>query len=112
MDNLIKDTDPLENFTDKKQAKKKKMIIIGIALILIIILVLFLIIFLSSPKKKFGLIDMSLWEYNEEDKVYYQLQIPYCANPKNITYQNLGIFIPSNYLKCEKIGKYYNCQRI
>ncbi len=24
MDNLIKDTDPLENFTDKKQAKKKK----------------------------------------------------------------------------------------
>ena len=55
---------------------------------------------------------MSLWEYNEEDKVYYQLQIPYCANPKNTTYQNLGIFIPSNYLKCEKIGKYYNCQRI
>ena len=23
MDNLIKDTDPLENFTDEKQAKKK-----------------------------------------------------------------------------------------
>jgi hypothetical protein len=110
MDNLIKNTDLLENFTEEKQAKKKKMIIIGIALILIIILVLFLIIFLSSPKKKnFGLIDMSLWEYNEEDKVYYQLQIPYCANPKNTTYQNLGIFIPSNYLKCEKIGKYYKC---
>ena len=82
MDNLIKDTNPLENFTYKKQAKKK-MIIIGIALILIIILVLFLIIFLSSPKKIFGLIDISLWEYNEEDKVYYQLQIQYCTNPKN-----------------------------
>ena len=47
----------------------------------------------------------------KKKKVYYQLQIPYCANPKNITYQNLGIFIPSNYLKCEKIGKYYNCSK-
>jgi len=39
-------------------------------------------------------IDMTKWLYNKEKKVYYQLGISYCGNPKNAYYERLSIYIP------------------
>ena len=42
-------------------------------------------------------IDMSNWQYNEADDVYWQAGIQYCSNPADITYETLGIYVPGAY---------------
>ncbi|MBR1660137.1 MAG: S-layer homology domain-containing protein, partial [Oscillospiraceae bacterium] len=42
-------------------------------------------------------VDMSRWQYNAEDDVYYQLGIEYCAAPADTKYENLAIFVPGAY---------------
>lgn len=45
----------------------------------------------SSPKSQvLPQIDMTAWNYNEDDDVYYQLGIQYVANPADTTYETLG----------------------
>ncbi len=43
-------------------------------------------------------VDMSKWQYNAEDGVYWQVGIVYCANPADLTYETLGIFVPEAYM--------------
>lgn len=43
-------------------------------------------------------VDMSAWQYNAEDGVYWQVGIVYCANPVDLTYETLGIFVPEAYM--------------
>lgn len=43
-------------------------------------------------------IDMSKWQYHAEDGVYWQVGIVYCANPVDLTYETLGIFVPEAYM--------------
>ena len=44
-------------------------------------------------------IDMKAWQLDKENKVYYQLGIPYCLDPVSDTYESLAIFMPSAYLE-------------
>ena len=44
------------------------------------------------------MIDMTKWQYNAADDVYYQVGIVYCANPADTTYESMGIFIPGTYM--------------
>ena len=57
-------------------------------------------------------IDMSKWEYNQQDKTYYQLSIPYLKNPPDPHYNNLAIFVPDKYFKSQKNkdNKTYKCE--
>ena len=43
-------------------------------------------------------IDMTKWQYHEDNDVYWQVGIVYCENPVDESYENLGIFVPGAYL--------------
>lgn len=47
-------------------------------------------------------IDNTKWNYNEDDGVYWQIGINYCANPADIQYETLGIFVPAAYMKANE----------
>lgn len=56
-------------------------------------------------------IDNNKWNYNEEDGVYWQVQIPYCSNPADSKYETLGIFIPAAYMNATDNGDgTYTCE--
>ncbi len=42
-------------------------------------------------------IDMSKWMYNSDDHVYYQIGIPYCEAPADVSYETLAVFVPGDY---------------
>lgn len=49
-------------------------------------------------------IDSTKWQYNSEDKVYWQTGISYCENPADENYEILGIFIPAAYMNAKDNG--------
>lgn len=49
-------------------------------------------------------IDSTKWQYNSEDKVYWQTGISYCENPADENYETLGIFIPAAYMHAKDNG--------
>lgn len=49
-------------------------------------------------------IDMTKWQYNEEDQIYYQIGITYCETPVDLTYEKLSVFIPAGYMNAEDNG--------
>jgi len=49
-------------------------------------------------------IDMTKWQYNASDNVYWQVGIQYCSNPADITYETLGIFVPGEYFDAYSNG--------
>ena len=51
----------------------------------------------DGPLTNLPKIDMSAWQYNTEDNVYYQLGIEYCETPADENYENLAIFVPGAY---------------
>lgn len=56
-------------------------------------------------------LDMTAWNYNEEDDVYWQVGIVYCENPADEAYENLGIYVPGAYLTAADNGDgTYTCQ--
>ncbi len=54
-------------------------------------------------------LDMGNWRYNEKDDVYYQLNVPYCADPVSELYETLGIFVPGAYFDAEEHGRVFSC---
>ncbi len=58
----------------------------------------------ASSELQLSKIDMSAWNYNAEDDVYYQLNIQYVANPADAAYENLGIFVPAAYFNAADNG--------
>ncbi len=42
-------------------------------------------------------VDMTKWQYNTSDDVYWQVGIQYCASPADSGYETLGIFVPGAY---------------
>ncbi len=42
-------------------------------------------------------IDMSKWQYNESDDVYWQAGLSYAATPTDASYETMGIFVPGAY---------------
>lgn len=56
-------------------------------------------------------VDNTKWNYNEEDAVYWQVQIQYCSNPADLQYETLGIFVPAVYMNASDNGDgTYTCE--
>lgn len=56
-------------------------------------------------------IDMTQWQYNEDTDVYWQVGIVYCENPADETYENLGIYVPGEYMSGIENGDgTYTCE--
>ncbi|MCR5126405.1 MAG: hypothetical protein K6B43_14605 [Treponema sp.] len=53
-------------------------------------------------KSVFRKIDMTKWQFNKEKKIFYQLGIQYCRNPKNPYYERLSIYVPECYFDARK----------
>lgn len=49
-------------------------------------------------------IDSTKWQYNSDDKVYWQTGISYCENPADENYETLGIFVPAAYMNAKDNG--------
>ena len=49
-------------------------------------------------------IDMTKWQYNASDNVYWQVGIQYCTNPADPAYESLGIFVPGAYFDAVSNG--------
>lgn len=58
----------------------------------------------SDGEEALAKIDNTKWNYNAEDNVYWQVGIQYCANPVDLTYETLGIFIPAAYMNATDNG--------
>ena len=49
-------------------------------------------------------IDMSKWQYNADNDVYYQIGISYCASPADSAYETLAVFVPGAYFSASDNG--------
>ena len=47
--------------------------------------------------------DMTKWRYSEENKLYYQIGIPYCETPADEKYEKLAYFVPRSEER--RVGK-------
>ena len=58
----------------------------------------------TSPKIVTNLdkVDMSKWQYNEDDDVYWQVGLSYCESPQDEDYESMGIFVPGAYFTAEE----------
>ena len=50
------------------------------------------------------LVDMTKWQYNADDDVYWQIGIAYCEKPADETYQTMGFFVPGAFFDAEDNG--------
>ena len=48
--------------------------------------------------------DMSAWNYDEVNNVYWQIGVPYVTNPAATEYETLGIYVPGAYLTATANG--------
>ncbi|MCR5421230.1 MAG: tannase [Lachnospiraceae bacterium] len=56
-------------------------------------------------------VDNSLWQYNSEDNVYYQIGVSYCEYPADESYETLSIFVPGDYMRATDNGDgTYTCE--
>lgn len=63
------------------------------------------------PAAQLDLIDMTAWNYNAEDHVYWQTGLAYCANPADAAFENLGVYVPGAYMTAADNGDgTYTCQ--
>ena len=51
----------------------------------------------QTPETSLNKLDMSQWNYNADDDVYYQIGIPYCETPADSSYETLSIFVPGAF---------------
>ena len=42
-------------------------------------------------------IDMTKWQYEASDDVYWQVGLSYAADPADSSYETMGIFVPRAY---------------
>ena len=56
-------------------------------------------------------LDMTKWQYNADDDVYYQIGISYCETPADESYETLAVFVPGAYMKGTENGDgTYTCE--
>ena len=56
-------------------------------------------------------LDMTKWQYNADDDVYYQIGIVYCETPANEDYEQLAVFVPGTYMTATDNGDgTYTCK--
>ena len=49
-------------------------------------------------------IDMTKWQYNADDNVFWQVGISYCENPADASYETMGFFVPGAYFTATDNG--------
>ena len=49
-------------------------------------------------------IDMTKWQYNADDNVFWQVGISYCENPADASYETMGFFVPGTYFTATDNG--------
>ena len=49
-------------------------------------------------------IDMTKWQYNETDDVYWQVGLSYAATPADSGYETMGVFVPGAYFEGTENG--------
>ena len=55
--------------------------------------------------------DMTKWQYNADDDVYYQTGIAYCEKPADDVHEKLAVFVPSAYMDATDNGDgTYTCK--
>lgn len=65
----------------------------------------------SSVSTSLPKIDMSKWQYNADDDVYYQVGISYCETPADENYETLAVFVPGAYMTgTENDDGTYTCE--
>ena len=56
-------------------------------------------------------LDMTKWQYNADDDVYYQIGISYCETPADASYETLAVFVPGAYMTgTDNGGGTYTCE--
>lgn len=57
-------------------------------------------------------LDMSAWNLDADNGVWWQVGAPYCANPATLDYETLGIYVPQAYMTgaVNNDGQTYTCQ--
>ena len=57
-------------------------------------------------------LDMSAWNLDADNGVWWQVGVPYCANPATLDYETLGIYVPQAYMTgaVNNDGQTYTCQ--
>ena len=49
-------------------------------------------------------IDMSKWQYDSDNDVYYQVGISYCETPADTSYETMGIYVPGKFMTAKDNG--------
>lgn len=49
-------------------------------------------------------IDMSAWQYNTDDDVYWQVGLSYAGTPADASYETMGVFVPGAYFDATDNG--------
>ena len=56
-------------------------------------------------------IDMTKWQYNSVENVFYQLGIPYCEKPADEKFEKIAVFVPAQYMNCtQNSDNTYSCK--
>ena len=59
----------------------------------------------SNPADTSALtIDSATWNYDQDNDVYYQIGVQYCANPAATDYESMGIYVPGAYFTATDNG--------
>ena len=59
------------------------------------------------------MVDMTKWQYNAEDDVYWQVGIPYCASPADESYETMGFYVPGAYFSGTENGDgTWTCEKL
>ena len=61
-------------------------------------------VFAESTAAQPDPIDMSAWQYEASDDVYWQTGLSYAATPADANYETMGIFVPGSYFNAEDNG--------
>ena len=65
---------------------------------------------LSEKDIKNLTLNMTKWNYDEENDIYYQMNVSYCTKPATWEYETLGIYVPGKYFDGVKNSNgTYNC---
>lgn len=78
----------------------KKKVIILIAVIVVVVILGFILFFKSKGSSLD--IDMSKWNYDEANNIYYQIGVEYASKIETKDYETLGIYVPGEYFNCSK----------
>lgn len=95
------------------------IIIIAIIICLIVIGAYFSIQTKNNDIKTYALnekdinnltLNMTKWNYDEKNDIYYQINVSYCTKPAALEYETLGIYVPGKYFDGVKNNNgTYNC---